>query len=133
MSGQDQSNIDTRGGDLVGVIIGGSHHQANGSKTTIQTYGAGAAATVPQVMERLDELARAVQGSSMSNQLQQDTLSNVRTAREALARDTPAIGRARHSMEGTLQELKAGGGVEGFTAVVALATGIVEMLRALAG
>lgn len=131
MSGTEQFNIDGRG-DMVGVVFGGTGNQASGTKTTLQSYGAGAAVTVPQVMERLDELTRTVQGSTMSNQLQQDTLSNVQTAREALARDTPAVARARHSMEGTLQELK-GGGVEGATAVVTLVTGVVEMLRALAG
>jgi hypothetical protein len=133
MSGHDQSNVDTRGGDLVGVNIGGTGNHAHGTKTTVQNYGAGATATVPQVMERLDELARAVQGSSMSNQLQQDTLANVQTAREALARETPAVGRARHSMEGTLHELKAGGRMEGLAGIVTLATAVVEMLGALAG
>jgi hypothetical protein len=133
MSGTDQSNVDTRGGDLVGVVIGGTHNRASGSKTTIQTYGPGSPVTVPQVMERLDELERAVQGSVMSNELRQDTLSNVATAREALARDTPAVTRAKHFMDGTLQELKAGGRMEGLTAVAGLVTAIVEMLGALAG
>lgn len=133
MSGTDQSNVDTRGGDLVGVVIGGTHNRASGSKTTIQTYGPGSPVTVQQVAERLDELERAVEGSHMSNQLREDTLANVRTAREALAREAPAVVRARHTMEGTLQELKAGGRMEGLTAVVGLVTAIVEMLGALAG
>lgn len=133
MSGADQSNLDTRGGDLVGVVIGGTQNRASGSKTTIQTYGPGAPVTVQQVMERLDELERAVEGSTMSNQLRQDTLANVQTAREALARDTPAVVRARHTMDGTLQELRTGGGMEGLTAVVGLVTAIVEMLGSLAG
>lgn len=133
MRAPEQSNVDTGGGDMVGVSIGGSNNQVNGSKTVVQTYGAGAPVTVPQVMERLDELERALEGSSIPVQLRQDTLSNVRTAREALARDTPAVGRARHSMEGALQELKTGGRVEGLTAVVTLVTAVVEMLGRLAG
>lgn len=133
MSGPDQSNVDTRGGDLVGVNIGGAYNHASGSKTTIQTYGASSPVTVQQVMERLDELRQALEDSSMSNQVREDTLSNVRTAREALARETPAVARARHSMEGTLEELRGGGRMEGLTAVVTLATAIVEMLRGLAG
>jgi hypothetical protein len=133
MSGADQSNIDTRGGDLVGVVVGGKQNRARGSKTTIQTYGPGSPVTVQQVMERLDELERAVEGSHMSNQLRQDTLSNVQTAREALGRETPAVVRARTTMEGTLEELGTGGRMEGLTAVVTLVTAIVEMLGALAG
>jgi hypothetical protein len=133
MRAPEQSNVDTGGGDMVGVAIGGSNNQVNGSKTVVQTYGAGGPVTVPQVMERLDELERALEGSSIPGQLRQDTLSNVRTAREALARDTPAIGRARHHMEGALQELKTGGRIEGFTAVVTLVTAVVEMLGRLAG
>lgn len=133
MSGADQSNIDTRGGDLVGVVIGGTQNRARGSKTTIAGCGQGSPVTVQQVMERLDELERAVEGSHMSNELRQDTLSNLQTAREALARDTPAVVRARHTMAGTLQELKVGGGTEGLTAVVGLVTAVVEMLGSLAG
>jgi hypothetical protein len=133
MSGSDQSNIDTRGGDLVGVVIGGSNNRARGSKTTVQPPGTGAPVTVDQVLEQLAELEHAVQGSTLSNVLRQDTLDNVQTAREALSRDTPGVGRARHMMEGTLQELKTGGRTEAVTAVVALVTAVLEMLSRLAG
>jgi len=133
MSGSDQSNIDTRGGDMVGVVVGGSGNRASGSKTTVQTYGPGSPVTVHQVIEQLDELERAVQGSRMSNELRTDTVDNVRTAREALSRDQPSIVRAHHTMEGTLRELRGSGQVEGVTAVVALVTAIVEMLSRLAG
>jgi hypothetical protein len=128
----DQSNIDTRGGDLVGVAIGGSGNQVNGSKTTLHGSSTGAPITLDQVMERLGQLEQALQGSTMTNELRVDTLSNVAAAREALGRETPNVKRAGTMMEGTLDELSTAGRSESLASVVALATAIVEMLKALA-
>jgi hypothetical protein len=125
----DQFNLDTRGGDLVGVVFGGTGNQASGSKTTTYNYGAAATVTVDQVMQQLAKLETMVQGSTMTNVMRNDTLDSVRAAQEALSRETPNPRRAKAMMEGALEEVKSGGA----TPVIGLVTAVVEMLRALAG
>jgi hypothetical protein len=122
-----QSNIDTGGGDMVGVAIGGSHNRVQGTKTVVHH---GPPPTVAAVMERLAELERAVQG--LSGDLRDDALADVRTAREALSRGEPAVARARSTLTGTLEGLK-GRRAEAVTSAATLVTAVLDMLSRLAG
>jgi hypothetical protein len=127
-----QSNVDTGGGDMVGVAVGGSHNRVQGTKTVVQAP-AGPSPTVAEVMERLAELERAVEAAGLSGDLRDDALADVRTAREALSRGQPAVGRARNALTGTLDGLKAGGRAEAVTSVATLVTAVLDMLSRLAG
>jgi len=127
-----QSNVDTGGGDMIGVAVGGSHSRAMGSKTVAQGTGTGVHVTLDRVMERLAELERAVEGADLSPELRHDALADVRTAREALSRSRPGVSRAQNALRGMATELAGGGRTEAVAAVVTLATAVIDMLGRLA-
>jgi hypothetical protein len=128
-----QSNVDTGGGDMIGVAVGGSHNRVTGSRTVVQGTGNEGPVTLERVMERLAELERAVEGADLSPELRQDALADVRTAREALSRPRPGVSRAQNALRGTAAELAGGGRTTAVTAVITLATAVIDMLGRLAG
>jgi hypothetical protein len=126
-----QSNVDTGGGDMIGVAIGGSHNHATGTKSVV--HNGDARATLDRVMELLAELERAVEGADLSPELRQDALADVHTAREALSRPTPGVGRARNALRGSTEEIQRSGRTEAVTSIVTLATAVMDMLGRLVG
>lgn len=127
-----QSTISTGGGDMVGVSIGGSYNYVTGTKTVTQAVP-DTPVTVDEVMARLAELERAVQGAELPAQLRDDALADVRTAREALSRPTPGVDRARNTLAGTAAELEGGSRTEAATSVFTLVTAVLDMLGRLTG
>lgn len=127
-----RTDVNSGGGDMVGVSIGGSYNYVAATKTVNQT-GSADPVTMDQVMERLAELERAVAGAEVPAQLRDDALADVRTAREALSRPEPGVDRARNTLRGTASELEGSGRTEAVTSVVALVTAVLDMLGRLAG
>ena len=126
------SSVNSGGGDVVGVAVGGSYNYVAGTKTVTQA-AQNVPVTVDQVMERLAELERAVKGVGLSPELRDDALADVRTAREALSRPSPGVDRARNTLRGTAAELKGGSRTEAVTSVATLVTAVLDMLGRLAG
>jgi hypothetical protein len=126
------TDVRSGGGDLVGVAIGGSYNYVAGTKTVTQSPP-NAPVTVDQVMERLAELERAVEGADLPTGIRDDALADVRTARDALARPSPGVDRARNTLRGTASELEGSGRIEGVTSVATLVTAVLDMLGRLAG
>jgi hypothetical protein len=128
-----RTSVDSGGGDMVGVSVGGSYNYVVGTKTVTHAPS-DAPVTVDQVMERLAELERAVQGAELPAQLRDDALADVRTAREALARPTPGVDRARNTLQGTAAELEGSRSrIESATTMIPLVTAVLDMLGKLAG
>lgn len=129
MSGPSlRTDVNSGSGDMVGVSIGGSYNYVAATRTVTQT-GPNVPVTMDQVMERLAELERAVEGAELPGQLRGDALADVRTAREALSRATPGVDRARNTLQGTAAELEGSGSrTESAASMIPLVTAVLDMV-----